>query len=123
MAAARRALYQCQFKTPTLPLMLCDLKDDAWLLAYTMSNISERGWAAGWLVNLEYALWHAVVSGRRYYGRTLIGDDDIRVLKLLSNRVGGWIYFDDEQEEVLLPLAEWQQQYEQAVQDNPAVIR
>jgi hypothetical protein len=102
--------------------MMCDLKDDAWLLAYTMSNISERGWAAGWMQNLEYALWHAVVSGSCYYGRTLIADDDIRVLKLLSARVGGWIYFDDEQGEVLLPLAEWQQHYEQAIQNCPGIV-
>lgn len=103
--------------------MMCDLKDDTWLLAYTMSNISERGWAASWMQNLEYTLWHAVLSGSRDCGRTLIDDDDIWVLKLLSARVGGWIYFDDEQGEVLLPLAKWQQEYEQAIRANPRILQ
>ncbi len=73
--------------------------------------------------DLEYVLWHAVVSGCREYGRILIDEDDIRVLKLLSERVGGWIYFDDEQEEVLLPLAEWERRYAQMIQAKPTIIR
>ncbi len=73
--------------------------------------------------NLEYVLWHALVSGPREWGRTYIGPDDLTALKLLSDRIGGWIYFDDEQEETYLPLAEWKLKFEEVVQANPSVLR
>ncbi len=103
--------------------MLCDLKEDTFLLAYTMSNISELGWCAGWMQNLEYVLWHAVTSGRREFGRVTIDSDHITALQLLSDRIGGWIYFDDQEEETYIPLAEWQLKFDQVTQANPEVLR
>lgn len=102
--------------------MLYDLKGDAWLLAYTMSNISEVAWAAGWMQNLEYVLWHAVAEGPREWGRTLIDEEDIKALKILSARTGGWIYYDDEQEETYIPLTTWQSMFAQAIQDDPNIL-
>ncbi|WP_400193949.1 hypothetical protein [Hymenobacter sp. B81] len=103
--------------------MLNDLEGDAFLLAYTMSNLSELGWSAGWMQNLEYVLWHAVTTGRREFGRVTIGSNDIRALKLLSERCGCWIYYEEEQGETAIPLAEWQRKFAQAVEQDSRLLR
>jgi hypothetical protein len=102
--------------------MMSALEEDQFLLAYTMSNISELGWSASWMQNLEYILWHAVISGRRNFGRVAIDSDHITALKLLSNRVGGWIYYDAEEEETYISLTEWQLKYEKVTQADPNVL-
>lgn len=95
---------------------------DQWLLAYTMSNISELCYAAMWMENLEYVLWHAVEEGPRRYGRDEISLDNIKALKMLSERCGAWIFFDDADGETPIPLDLWQEKYSQHIQENPRAL-
>ncbi|RZJ56500.1 MAG: hypothetical protein EOO55_05035 [Hymenobacter sp.] len=96
---------------------------DQWLLAYTMSSISERCYYAMWMDNLEYILWHSVIEGPRRYGHDEINLDDIRALKMLSERCGEWIFFDDADEETLISLDLWREKYAQHITDNPRDLR
>jgi len=49
------------------------------------------------MLNLEYELWTALVSGPREYGRLLINQRTHSAqLRNLSQAAGGWIIFDDE---------------------------
>lgn len=46
------------------------------------------------------------------YGHHLISDEDIAALRKLSEECGGWILFDDVEDEVFIPLSEWERVYE-----------
>jgi hypothetical protein len=61
------------------------------LLYRRMSDISEDGWAAGWLLGNEFALWDAVHGGRRSYGQHVLSDEEIEELRVLSEAAQGWI--------------------------------
>jgi hypothetical protein len=64
------------------------------LLYRRMSDISEEGYAAGWRIGLEFALWRMLQGGDRRYGQTVVSADDLEELRLLSERAGGWIWTD-----------------------------
>jgi hypothetical protein len=49
--------------------MLGDLTAPQRRLAEFMSELSEEAYYAGWMLELEYALWEALVDGRSEYGR------------------------------------------------------
>ncbi len=93
------------------------MNDEAKELMNYMSDLSEEAYCAGWMLNLEYDLWQAVVEGQRGYGQMIIDENHIAKLKELSNRCGGWIYFgettDDATEETFVPMQQWLQMYEQ----------
>ncbi len=91
--------------------MLKDLNDAAFALASFMSDLSEAATCAGWMDGLEYALWNALVGGPRSYGWIELTDDQLDRLRTLSNAAGGWVVFDDEEEEALVPLDEWKQRF------------
>jgi hypothetical protein len=86
-------------------------------LADFMSRLSERAWFAGWMSNLEYHLWDALVGGPRDYGRIRISDADAVQLLALSNACRGWIVFDDLTEETWVPLATWLSDFAQRKRD------
>jgi hypothetical protein len=65
-------------------------------LAREMSRISEQAFCAGWMDELEYRLWEAVLGGPRKYGQIILADLQISRLRDLSDRVGGWVRFNDE---------------------------
>jgi len=72
------------------------------------SELSEEAWYAGWMIDLEYALWDAVERGPRSYGRLLITEEHIARLRQLAAACGGWIQFgDDAPEEKFVPLDAW----------------
>jgi hypothetical protein len=48
--------------------MLKDLNRDQLLLEELMSQISEEGFSAGWMKNLEFDLWRIINGGDRRYG-------------------------------------------------------
>lgn len=102
--------------------MLPENHPDQWLLAYIMSNISERCYYATWMENLEYILWHSVTEGPRRYGHSEISSDDITALKILSERCGEWIFFDEANEETPISLELWQAKYAQHIEYNPRAI-
>ncbi|MGI4884390.1 MAG: hypothetical protein ACRYFR_05460 [Janthinobacterium lividum] len=74
---------------------------DSWLnekqqaLSDFMSEISEEAWYAGWMEDLEYVLWYAMLHGPGNYGRKFIDEQTISQLKQLSEEAESWIIFDD----------------------------
>jgi hypothetical protein len=79
------------------------------LLVKVMSAISEECWCAGWMHNLEYMLWDAVM-GRR---EGICSPEEIGQLKYLSEKCGGWIIWDEQAKvERFIPIQEWLRLYE-----------
>jgi hypothetical protein len=80
------------------------------LLYRRMSDLSEEGWAAGWLIGNEFALWDAIHGGGRTYGQHLLSDAEIEELTVLSEQAGGWIFTGDDGEHVpqLVAFDRWQ---------------
>ncbi|GAB3572169.1 hypothetical protein [Hymenobacter daeguensis] len=103
--------------------MLPETPEDEWLLAYTMSCISERCWRAMWLDGLEYVLWDALENGPRRYGNDEITSEDITALEILKRKCQRWIFFDDLNEETVISIEEWQSKYIDFVRDNPAILK
>ena len=91
--------------------MFGDLTTDQRALADYMSDLSEQAYYAGWMKGLEYALWEAIVGGRREYGRLQLSDGHRTRLRELSDSCGGWIVFDDDTEQTWLPRAEWEERF------------
>jgi len=91
--------------------MYQDLSGSEKRLADFMSKISELAYAAGWMKNLEYCLWDAVIKGERRYGRYFITTADINTLIELSKECNRWIYFDNTTEETALTLSEWTEKF------------
>jgi hypothetical protein len=91
--------------------MLKDLNTDEASLASYMSNISEKCWSAAWMENLEFELWHAVVTGPKTYGHDLITQLDIDYLQLQSVKANCWIIFQETNEETSISLNEWKHLY------------
>jgi hypothetical protein len=87
--------------------MLTDLTPDQKALADAMSAISEAAYSASWMTGLEFALWSLLISGEPRYGRASLKKEELEGLRRLSEKCGGWIIFDDEKEEVFVPLADW----------------
>ncbi len=87
--------------------MLSDLTTEQQELACYMSELSEAAFHAGWIEGLEYSIWEAMNGSLSTYGRLTITDDHRRRLHELSERVEGWIVFDDRQEETFVPMASW----------------
>jgi hypothetical protein len=75
-----------------------------------MSDLSEEAFYAGWMKNLEHALWRAVSEGPFRYGRLDLAAAHVEKLKQLSEACGGWIRFDEIKEESFVPLADWKDQ-------------
>jgi len=81
----------------------------AGLLINVMSAISEERWCAGWMQNLEYVLWDAVI-GRR---EDICSPEEIEQLKYLSEKCGGWIVWDEQAKgERFVPMQDWVRLYE-----------
>ncbi len=91
--------------------MINELSKNELELDEFMSELSEEAFTAGWMTGLEYALWEAVISGPKSYGRLDITNEHIKKLILLSENCGGWIYFDDETEETFMTKECWVEHY------------
>jgi hypothetical protein len=91
---------------------MSELPPNARALAAYMSELSEMAYSAGWMRDLEYALWQAVVEGPRRYGHLTITDAHVLRLKSLATSAGGWIVFDDVLEESLVPTDTWARMYQ-----------
>jgi hypothetical protein len=91
--------------------MLADLNLKQQELAVFMSDISERCYSAGWMMDLEYVLWEALTNGERKYGHDIISPSDIIQLKQLSKQCNCWIYFDDINDQTAIELDQWQEKF------------
>jgi hypothetical protein len=87
--------------------VLIDLTPQQRELATYMSELSELSFSAGWMEGLEQALWRCATTGPFRYGHLQLTVEHARRLKELSDLCGGWIRFDDNHDEVFVPLAEW----------------
>jgi hypothetical protein len=87
--------------------MVNDLTKDQKMLHDFMSELSELAFHAGWMHDLEHALWRAVVDGPFRYGHLDITAEQIGRLKTLSSACGSWIVFDEVLEELAMPLEDW----------------
>lgn len=77
-------------------------------LADYMSDLSEEHYCAGWLNDLEFALWGFVVDGPGMFGVLRVTPGKIARLIQLSSACGGWIVWrDEDQSETSLPMTEW----------------
>jgi hypothetical protein len=103
--------------------MESDLTENELKLAEFMSEISENCYAAGWMHNLEYVLWHAVIDGQRKYGQSYITESDIKILIELSSDAGTWIVYDDRKEQTALSLKEWTEKFKNDVNKNKEIIK
>jgi hypothetical protein len=84
------------------------LRPDEQALAEYMSRLSEDGFRARWMGNIEYLLWSAV-TGNTAGMRWKLRDEDVDQLRELSERCGGWIVHDEEAR--FAPLPEWEKLY------------
>ena len=103
--------------------MESDLTEKELRLAAFMSEISENCYSAGWMQNLEYALWNAVINGERKYGQSYITEADISTLIKLSTDANAWIIFDNEKEETALSLKEWTKKFKNDLEKNKEIIK
>lgn len=87
--------------------MLAHLEPKQRALAELMSELSERAYYAGWMEGLEFSLWRALDGGSRTFGRLELTDDQLVRLRQLADACGGWIVFDDMNEERFVPISEW----------------
>jgi len=92
------------------------MSPDADVLKRHMGQLSREAYGADWVEHLEFALWHAMVSGPLRYGRLDLTSSHIEELRRLSDRCGGWVYFDTSTGETWVPLAEWQDIYTRSIE-------
>lgn len=59
-------------------------------LLQLMGEISERAYAAGWMRDLEFDLWAAVVNGPRQYGVIELDQPTIDDLARFARAADGW---------------------------------
>ncbi|WP_035565485.1 hypothetical protein [Hymenobacter sp. IS2118] len=79
-----------------------------------MSDISEDGWAAGWMDGLEYALWYMVLHGPAQYGFKFVDKQTILQLRYFSEQARCWIMFDDAIGEVAISFPDWETMFQKA---------
>ena len=87
--------------------MLENLNKEQLKLAEYMSELSELAYTAGWMDKLEFSLWNAMNHKITEYGRLVFTQQIINNLRELSNKAGGWIVFDEKQEETFVTWQEW----------------
>lgn len=83
-------------------------------LGVLMWVISEWNWTVHWEIDLEYALWRAVVEGTPIADYPVVGDEAAAALRLLAEEAGGWFSMPGgaEAEPQFCPLDEWLTLYE-----------
>lgn len=102
--------------------MLKDLNIEQTKLMVFMSDISERCFSAGWMENLEFSLWNAVLDGPGRYGHGMINRENIDYLKDQSTVCNCWIVFDEITEETAIDLTLWREKYNQDILQDPSVL-
>ena len=71
-----------------------ELTHEQELLRDYMSELSETYYCAGWLMGLEFSLW-AALDGKANFAGSPLDREEIEKLKQLSEKCGGWIYWDE----------------------------
>lgn len=76
-------------------------------LASLISLLSDSTYRASWMEDVEYRVWMAMHAADRRSGALLLTAEELRLLKEISERCGGWIVFDAVREEAFIGMAEW----------------
>jgi len=87
--------------------MLRDLHGSQLALAEYMSELSEAAYHAAWIEGLEHSLWRAVIQGPFRLGRLDLNAEHVANLRRLADSSGGWICFDESNEETFVDLQLW----------------
>jgi hypothetical protein len=74
------------------------------------------------MINTEYVLWDAIISGPRPFGHDKITRSEIEELSRLANKTKTWIVFDDIKEEAI-PLDTWQTRFSEDVAKDPSKLK
>ncbi|MBO9687082.1 MAG: hypothetical protein J7598_10740 [Mitsuaria chitosanitabida] len=85
-----------------------DLTPDQQELAEALSKISSRTYRATWMEGIESEVWRAVVASELGRVPLQLTAEEIDRLRVLSDRCGGWIRYDQIREETFVPMADWQ---------------
>lgn len=95
------------------------LTPEALELADFMEMISEDCYCAGWVGDLEFALWEIVQKGEAVeFGKGEITINDIARLKQFSDAAGGWIRWDEINFRGFVAMTDWFAMYSDYV-SNP----
>lgn len=87
------------------------LTDDQLDLYDCMSEISEEGTCAGWICDNEFNIWAAITLGEPTPTYGVINPRLLRRCQMLSNEIGGWIYWDNGPQ--FAPMAQWLEMFAQ----------
>ena len=83
------------------------------LLWRAMSEVSEYGYCAGWMRDLEYHLWEICQAGSGEYGFCVLSREEVRRLLGLAYLAGGWWTYDK-----FIPYDEWLLLYNRWAAEN-----
>jgi hypothetical protein len=72
-----------------------------------MGDLSEDCHAAGWVTGNEYAIWAALQDGGRRYGAGEMDPEKLERCRTLSQELGGWIAWFDDDVDRTMPSEEW----------------
>jgi hypothetical protein len=86
-----------------------------------MEDISEDCWCAGWLNDLEFTLWKAVLTGKTNLGFGMPESDLIRLKHLHEMADGWWIWADDEENRRFVSTEEWLKIYAEKMAKAPEI--
>jgi hypothetical protein len=88
-------------------------------LVYLMSEISEEYYAAGWLMGLEYTLWHIIFEDptMHFGGRPLTLAEIGELLELTTRCQGWWIWSKNRSGLQFLTYDEWLPMYQRGPRD------
>lgn len=84
-------------------------------LRQLISDLSNEHWCASWLDGCEFELWHFVVNGPGRWGLLDITQGQIEELRRLSDEVGGWFTWPDDDNvhgALFVPMGEWLAMYQ-----------
>ncbi len=71
-------------------------KTDWRKLAKEMSDVSEEAFYAGWMDELEFRLWEAVLGGPQKYGQIVLSEERLKRLRKMSDALGGWVWYNND---------------------------
>jgi hypothetical protein len=89
-----------------------------------MSELSERCYCAGWMRGTEFVLWEAIQNGCKGldWGHGFIKEQELIKLKKLSEEVGGWWIFTNDEDDyfgpAFIPLENWERYFKRKMAER-----
>jgi hypothetical protein len=78
------------------------------MLLQLIRDTSEECWCAGWLVDLEFILWDAMLTGKANFGWGAANERYLIRMRYLHELAGGWWTLPKGEEfERFVPTEEW----------------